>query len=89
MVIRFAHHSYKGVGTLLYVFGTSYNALTIYNSLRMRRIERGMKVVKNGTIIASTLLFLLSVTAFIAYLPHHGGADPSIGERSGGERSVP
>ncbi|GMH66195.1 hypothetical protein TrRE_jg11347 [Triparma retinervis] len=68
--------SYKVVGTLLYVFGTSYNSLTIYNSLRMRRIERGMKVVKNGMLVASTLLFLSALTAFIAYLPHHGGIDP-------------
>ncbi|GMI36460.1 hypothetical protein TrCOL_g9552 [Triparma columacea] len=67
--------SYKVVGTLLYVFGTSYNSLTIYNSLRMRRIERGMKVVKNGMLLASTLLFLSTLTAFIAYLPHHGGSD--------------
>jgi len=65
--------SYKVVGTLLYVFGPSYNSLTLYNSLRMRRIERGLKVVKNGTLIASTLLVLFAITGFVAYLPHHGG----------------
>ena len=67
-------HNYRAVGTVLYTFGTAFNCLTIYNNLRMRKIERGLAVVKSSITLCFALLVCFTVTGFLAYVPEYSSS---------------
>lgn len=64
-------YSFTVVGTLLYCFGNGFNSLVVYNSLRIRKLDRGLVVVRRSFGLSTALVFVFTLFAFFAYLPRH------------------
>jgi hypothetical protein len=82
--------SFASIGPLLYCFGSTFNSLNIYNTLRFRRPDRGLRVANYSVLGAASLYLLFAAAGFAAYgerSERRWGAS-GIGSERRGERAA-
>ena len=72
--------SFTCLAPLLYCFGTVFNSLNIYNTLRFKTPARGLTVTNYSVAAAAALYALFAFAGFAAYLPPGSSA-----KRDGGD----